>query len=137
MKSNKNNSFSVSELTVLQAEIFKAISYPTRLEIVKLLDKGPLCVCEIVEALNLEYANASRHLSKLANAGIVKSERKGTNISYSLECNCILGFLNCLTNFIIVDRKEKADNSFYDESHKKNCPSCSIRRKNNNNKAGI
>lgn len=98
-----------SNLTRAQAKIFKAVSYPTRLEIVKLLgEKGPLSVYDIVEALNIEYANASRHLSKLANAGIVNGERRGRNVYYSLKCECIYGFLQCLNSFILEKSREQS-----------------------------
>ncbi len=92
----------------LQSKVFKSLSHPTRLRIVKLLAGGPLCVCELVSELGEEYANVSRHLSRLASAGVVTSQRQGTNVIYSLNCSCIIGFIGCLTDFIISHERERA-----------------------------
>lgn len=67
------------------AEIFKALADETRLRILKLLlavEEG-VCVCELVEALNLPQYHVSRHLGILRQAGLVASERKGTWAYYS------------------------------------------------------
>ena len=92
-------------LVKMQAEVFKALSHPTRLEILYLLEKGPLCVCKIVEALNGEFSNISRHLSKLGRAGILDQERQGTSIYYFLRCPCILDFFKCVDD-VIIDREQ-------------------------------
>lgn len=84
----------------MQAEIHKALSHPTRLEIVHFLGKGKRCVCEIVEETGGEFSNISRHLLKLKNAGIIEPEKSGTNIYYSLRCPCILNFFSCIGDII-------------------------------------
>lgn len=67
------------------AKIFKALSDETRLKVIKLLEKGELCVCEIVEALNMIQPKVSFHLSVLKDAGLVKMRREGKWIIYSLD----------------------------------------------------
>ncbi len=64
------------EFIELQSEVLKALSHPTRIEIVYMLQEGPLCVCEIVDILKGEYSNISRHLTKLARAGVLSAEKK-------------------------------------------------------------
>ncbi|MFP4499134.1 MAG: ArsR/SmtB family transcription factor [Vulcanimicrobiota bacterium] len=96
-------------LVDLQANAFKALAHPTRVHIIHLLQNGPLCVCEIVEELEEEYANVSRHLSKLSNASLVSSERRGTSMYYSLDCKCILGFIQCLSGFLVEKEKQRAE----------------------------
>jgi len=66
------------------AEIFKALSDPTRLRIVSLLRHGELCVCDLTEALQIPQSTVSRHLSALRNAGWVKSRRSGKWMHYIL-----------------------------------------------------
>jgi len=65
--------------------IFKALSDQTRLRIVKLLDKGELCVCDIVEALDVVQSKASFHLAVLKDAGLLKCRKQGKWIHYSLN----------------------------------------------------
>lgn len=66
------------------AEQLKAFSDPTRLRIVRLLEYGELCVCDLMEALDLPQSKVSRHMSFLKNAGWVASRRNGKWVYYSL-----------------------------------------------------
>lgn len=68
------------------SQIFKALSDPIRLQIIYLLiDKDSLCVCEIVEKLQLSQSTTSRHLAYLKNSNLVTAERQGVWMHYSLE----------------------------------------------------
>ncbi|MGC8735027.1 MAG: ArsR/SmtB family transcription factor, partial [bacterium] len=58
-------------------KIFKALSDETRLKILKLLEHGELCVCEIVSALDMIQPKVSFHLGVLQEAGLVKSRKQG------------------------------------------------------------
>lgn len=65
------------------AEIFKALSSKTRLDIVLwLLEKQECSVNSIAEKLNIPQSNISQHLTILKSAGIVFGYRKGTQIYY-------------------------------------------------------
>lgn len=65
--------------------IFKALSDETRLRILKLLEHGELCVCDIVAALNMVQPKVSFHLSVLKEAGLIKDRKHGRWIHYSLD----------------------------------------------------
>jgi ArsR family transcriptional regulator len=65
--------------------IFKALSDETRLRIIKLLEQGELCVCDIVAALDMVQPKVSFHLSALKEAGIIKDRKQGRWIHYSLN----------------------------------------------------
>ena len=69
------------ESLILQS---KAISDPTRVRILKLLEGGELCVCEIMEVLDLVQSTASKHLNILKIAGLVESRKNGTWSYYRL-----------------------------------------------------
>ena len=62
----------------------KAAGDGTRLRILKMLEPGSLCVCQIVEALKLSQSTVSKHLSTLEGAGLVESERRGRWTHYRL-----------------------------------------------------
>jgi len=70
-----------------QARLMKALADETRLRVMNLLltAKVPLCVCEMVDALNLPQYLVSRHLVILKNVELVKVEKKGTWAYHSLE----------------------------------------------------
>lgn len=65
--------------------IFKALSDETRLRILKLLEQGELCVCDIVTALDMIQPKVSFHLSVLKEAGLIKDRRQGKWIHYSID----------------------------------------------------
>lgn len=67
-------------------DFLKALSDPTRLKIVQLLNqKQALCVCDIISELDQPQPTISRHLNQLKQIGILESERKGTWIWYSIS----------------------------------------------------
>lgn len=65
--------------------IFKALSDETRLRIIKLLEHGELCVCDITAALDMVQPKVSFHLSTLKEAGFIKDRKQGKWIHYSLN----------------------------------------------------
>jgi ArsR family transcriptional regulator len=65
------------------ANMFKALSDETRLEILALLlIGGELCVCDVEGALGITQSKASRHLRYLLNAGLVDNRRVGVWMHY-------------------------------------------------------
>ncbi len=75
------------------AEIFKALSDPTRLRLIKLLNDcppgvcqgGPLCVNALAHQLGVTQSAVSQHLRILKQAGLVRGSRNGTFMHYSLD----------------------------------------------------
>ena len=66
-------------------QIFKTLSDPTRLRILRLLlDAGKeLCVCELVDSLEEPQYNVSKHVAALRAAGLLKSRKEGRWVYYS------------------------------------------------------
>lgn len=64
--------------------LFKALAHDTRLRILNLLLGGEVCVCRIMEILQLPQSTASRHLGILKNAGLVEDRRDGIWVHYTL-----------------------------------------------------
>ena len=62
--------------------IFKALADDTRLRILNLLRQREICVCEIVDVLDLCQSKVSRHLATLKHAGLVTCRREGPWIYY-------------------------------------------------------
>ncbi|TCS94988.1 ArsR/SmtB family transcription factor [Hazenella coriacea] len=67
------------------AECHKALGDKTRLHILSLLKVESLCVCELVEVLQITQPAVSQHMRKLKQAKLVKEQRKGQWVIYSLS----------------------------------------------------
>ena len=69
------------------AEIFKALGDETRLRIACLLAHAdrPLCLCELVDSLEVTQYNISRHLKVLEQAGLVERLKEGRWAYFSLS----------------------------------------------------
>ena len=93
--------------------IFKALSDETRLRIVKLLEKGELCVCDIVSALDIVQPKASFHLSVLKEAGLIKDRKQGKWIHYSLN------EADLFKRMLMVSVCQKADGSLITEDKRR------------------
>ena len=78
------------------AETFKALSDPTRREILSLLKHGPLTAGEIVNHFDMTGASISHHLSVLRHAGVIDYEKKGKFIYYYLNSSVLDDVLNWL-----------------------------------------
>lgn len=57
--------------------VFRALSDPTRLRILNLLKGGELCVCDLVDILEVPQPTASRHLAYLRKTGLVLTRKEG------------------------------------------------------------
>ncbi len=67
------------------ALLLKLLGDKTRLTMVKILDNYDCCVCEFVEIFNVSQPSISQHLRKLRDVGLVKEERRGQWIFYSIN----------------------------------------------------
>jgi DNA-binding transcriptional ArsR family regulator len=79
------------------AMILRALNHKLRQQIVKLIDDNKrLTVTEIYIKLRLEQSVASQHLAILRRAGIVKTNRDGKFIYYSVHSSRIEGIMSCV-----------------------------------------
>ena len=65
-------------------KVMKALSDPSRLKIIKMLQHKPMCVCEIQKALSVPQPTASRQLKILEDAGLAVSQKQGLWVNYNL-----------------------------------------------------
>lgn len=77
---------------------FKALSDPTRREILRLLRDGPLPAGEIAAQFDMTAATVSHHLSTLRDAGLVLDDKKGKFIYYELNTSVLDELLGWLTS---------------------------------------
>ena len=68
-----------------KTKIFKSLSDPNRLRILKMLQTKSLCVCEITDILQLATSTVSKHLSILKAVGFIIEEKDGKWVNYSIN----------------------------------------------------
>ena len=91
------------------AEIFKVLSVETRVKIIELLkDNGALGVKEISNRLGITLPAVSQHLKILKQAGLVRSERQGYWIPYSINEDAMEGCREILNEVCSVGARVRA-----------------------------
>ena len=81
--------------------ILRALNHKLRQQIVKLLDENKrLTVTELYIQLRLEQSVASQHLAILRRAGIVKTERDGKFIYYTINSERLADIIKCVDELI-------------------------------------
>lgn len=83
-----------------RATVIKAMAHPTRLFLVDELSRGERCVCELTEMVGADMSTVSKHLAILRNAGIVRDERRGSMVFYSLLVPCVMDFFSCVESVL-------------------------------------
>jgi ArsR family transcriptional regulator len=73
---------------------FKAMGDENRFRILMLLLRKPLCVCELLEVLDIKGGTLSAHLKLLKNAGLISQKKDGRWIVYSISSEENINFLN-------------------------------------------
>ena len=67
------------------ASVLKATADPTRVRILKILEGGEMCVCQVIAILSLGQSTVSKHLFLLRAAGLTKDRRDRKWVHYSLD----------------------------------------------------
>ena len=87
------------------AECLKAISHPTRLQIILFMMKGEFTVDEISKHCDLSQAQTSGHLRLMEGKGILSRERRGRAVFYSVLEPHLIDVMECI-NGRYVEMKE-------------------------------
>ncbi|MEL7656514.1 MAG: metalloregulator ArsR/SmtB family transcription factor [Bacillota bacterium] len=66
-------------------KVIKALADETRIRMLNLLYKEPLCVCDLEEILEIAQSNASRHLTKLKSAKLIVGNKQAQWIYYRVD----------------------------------------------------
>lgn len=72
------------------SRVFKALSHPTRLNILRLLSVRDMCVCEIMAILDATQPTTSHHLNILENMGLIEERREGRWVFYRVADSKLL-----------------------------------------------
>ena len=86
-------------------DVFRALSDPTRREILELLRSGPRTSGDIAERFTTSWATISRHLSVLKDAELILAERDGQHIVYELNTTVFQDVVENLIKWLGPRRK--------------------------------
>lgn len=89
------NSFKLSLFNEF-ARIAKAMANPARLELLEFLAQGERSVEDLANVARLSLANASQHLKRLRQVGLVTTRAEGHRVLYSLSDVQVIGAMNCI-----------------------------------------
>ena len=79
-----------------RASLLKSLAHPSRLLIIEMLESAPRCVGELTEAIGSDITTVSKHLTVMRRAGLVRHVKHGTYSEYSLVCDCVTHFVDCI-----------------------------------------
>jgi ArsR family transcriptional regulator len=95
----------LAEIHILHAQICSGLADPNRIFILYTLHENDYNVSELADTIDLPQSTVSRHLKILRDRGIVKSERRGQSVYYSLSDKRIIQALDILRS-VLADNLE-------------------------------
>lgn len=88
------------KLYVKEAEIFKALSHPTRILILYSIKEVQITVTELAEKAGIDISTMSKHLDLLKKYKIIVGEKIKNTVYYKINIPCVFNFLNCAKSVI-------------------------------------
>jgi ArsR family transcriptional regulator len=87
---------------LLDPELLKALAEPTRASLLSCLLKcaRPCSVTEVAACCSIDFSMVARHLSTMARAGLLTSEKKGRTVWYSADGGALAGMFRDLADAI-------------------------------------
>jgi len=90
-------------------EFLKVLSDPTRMKIIKFLLEQDLCVCELVEIMDVAQPTVSQHLRRLKSIGLTEERREGQRMKYRLVKPVLQRYFADLQVFMTAPNGEIAE----------------------------
>ncbi len=87
----------------------RALADPVRREILNLLKDGQMSAGEIVDRFDVTAASISRHLSVLKEADLIRDERQGKYIIYTLNVSVLEEIMLWIGDLKGEEKDEKCD----------------------------
>lgn len=83
------------------AEFFKTLSDPARMRIIEALSIRRLCVCDLAHIVGLSQSATSHHLRSLRDRRVVKFEKIGKMVYYSLDDEHVAGAFKAVLDHVV------------------------------------
>ena len=100
-----------------QARIFKVLSVPTRVRMIHMLKRRPLCVNALARALEITPAAVSQHLRVLRDSDIVTARKQGYFVHYRVNSETLARWREATKN--LLDTAEENPSIFFSNGDNK------------------
>lgn len=98
------------EINRLHTKVCRALSEPKRISLLYLLADGPKSVTELVAQSGFYQSTISRHLQVLRRSELVRTQRQGTFIYYSLSDQRVIQALDLLRAVLVSRMNDPEQN---------------------------
>ena len=95
----------------MNEELFRAFSHPCRREIIRMLRWKNMSAGEIAEQFDIAQPSVSRHLDVLKRAEAVTTQKRGTQVIYSLNLTALQEMMMYVSELLIGKEQQKASTS--------------------------
>ena len=89
-------------------DVFKALSDPTRREVLRLLSRGERTAGELAEPFDMTKPSMSHHFTVLKEAGLIRDRREGRQLIYSLNTTVVQDVLTLILDLLGTDPSSSA-----------------------------
>ena len=107
--STPTNLIPTDELAMLHENICQTLADPKRIQILYALATTPLHVTALTALLETPQPTVSRHLALLRQRGLVRAERDGTNVIYSLAVPEMVTIIDSMRGILRRMMSERMD----------------------------
>ena len=84
----------------IKADFLKGLAHPIRLQIIEYLKNGEASVGKLVQELEVEQSNLSRHLATLRDLGVLEARQEKTSVYYAIHDQDIFKILRPIAEFL-------------------------------------
>ena len=96
-------------ISVIIADLFKALAHPARVRILELLGEGEWSVGAMRPSVGIEFSNLSQQLAVLRQAGLVTSRKAGPVVFYAIKDPLVIDLLAAVKTLLINSLTEARD----------------------------
>lgn len=96
-------------ISVVKAELFKALGNPARVRVLEILSGGERSVSELQPAVGIESSHLSQQLAVLRRAGLVTTRKEGSTVVYTIKDPLVIELLAVAKRLLLALLAETHD----------------------------
>lgn len=96
-------------LSVVKAELFKALANPARIRVLEVLAEGEQSVSDLAPLVGLELSHLSQQLGVLRRAGLVATRKEGSSVFYAMKDPLVAELLAVAKRLLVTTLSETRD----------------------------
>lgn len=96
-------------LSVVKADLFKALAHPARIRVLEVLVEGERSVGELQPLVGIEASHLSQQLAVLRRAGLVTTRKVGATVYYKIKDALVAELLLAAKRLLLASLTETRD----------------------------